>query len=134
MNIKLPTWNDIYLVGIEEVDYQHRYFLKLIHRFYARCNNHNLSDELIGRHLKEILRYAEFHFLSEENLMLIHNYSGFKDHRDLHMDLTDQLATKLTNFKTDTNSLDEIISFMVSWFVHHTIAEDKKFGVFLETQ
>ena len=69
-------------IGIEEVDLQHQYFLDLIKRLSVILNS-NVSAHLDTRLINEIIKYAEFHFQSEENLMVINDYPDLEKQNGL---------------------------------------------------
>ena len=61
-------WNSDYLVGVDEIDLQHQYFAKLINRIEAKIPSIAHTD-VHSPLLTELIYYARFHFLSEENIM-----------------------------------------------------------------
>ncbi|MFW6222497.1 MAG: bacteriohemerythrin [Bacteroidota bacterium] len=126
----VPKWNNKYLTHIEEIDYQHKYFLGLIRRFQQKIND-SMSDYIIERHLNEIVKYAQFHFFSEENLMMLINYPDVKHHQELHNEIIERLATRVNTWKSNEQSLEKILPFMIDWFFTHTVEEDKKIADFM---
>jgi hemerythrin len=126
----IPHWEEKYLIQIPEVDHQHQYFLQLVHRFNNRCNL-RMEHNLLSRHLNEIIKYAQFHFFSEENLMLLYGYPGYKQHHEMHDEIIDRLATKANLYNFNEHSLEELVDFMVEWFLYHTIEEDSKISNYL---
>ncbi len=122
-------WNTAYLIGIDEIDFQHQYFLKLIYR---------LSSELertVDPHyrlllLQELNKYAKFHFLSEENIMFSIGYPELEEHRKLHFELIETLNLKSGYYGEGKIASGEVIEFLYDWFVGHTVEVDKKIGVF----
>jgi len=121
-------WNAEFDTHIEEIDLQHQYFLRLINR---------LSEELpLARDehyrwslLNELSRYAAFHFLSEENLMFKLGYPGLEKHRQLHFNLLDKLSSRMGN-----STSEELLGFLVEWFVQHTTQEDRLIGEFARSR
>lgn len=132
-NIYIPEWKKDYSLGVEEIDHQHEYFLHLIHRFDKRLNQ-DLDDHLVIRHLDEIMLYTKFHFCSEENLMILHAYPDIEEHKELHIEIIQNLTNNLTLYKSNKIDLESLVSFLVDWFINHTIQEDKKFANFIKTQ
>lgn len=59
-------WKEIYSVGVEEIDQQHKDFLKLINRLNILQGKGD-PPLLISRYLRELGAYAAYHFASEEN-------------------------------------------------------------------
>ena len=118
-------WQAAYDTGVEEIDLQHRYFLALINRLRGELDA--CEDEAYRRRLlDELARYAAFHFISEENLMLKHGYPGVEQQRRLHLELIDQLSWRM-----QSRSHGDLFDFLVGWFVHHTVEEDRRIGDFV---
>ncbi|MDP2162078.1 MAG: bacteriohemerythrin [Flavobacterium sp.] len=128
---KVPKWNNKFLIGVPDVDLQHQYFLKLIIRLEKRFNV-GMDSHLTYRHFNEILKYADFHFQSEENLMLLYNYPEFDLHHKLHIELLDEVGTSLNYYNLGRKDASEIIEMLVNWFLNHTIEVDAKFGNFVK--
>ncbi len=129
MKISLD-WKEQFNTNIEEIDYQHKYFLKLIKRFALLTEEEN-DNEYLNRILNEISRYAVFHFCSEENLMYKHNYPLLKQHQRIHQDLIAELDNHIINTKHDPQGIINLIAFLANWFMQHTVEEDKKLAQFI---
>jgi len=72
-------WDHRYELGNERIDAEHRIFLGLIVDFHDAAIQGASKDKLI-RILNEISKYAEFHFVSEENIMTEYHYPEQKYH------------------------------------------------------
>jgi hemerythrin len=90
-----------------------------------------MSKYLITRHINEILKYADFHFQSEENIMLLYDYPESKSHQELHKDLLDEVGSTLYYFEKGEKSISQITEILISWFLEHTTKEDIKFGEYI---
>ena len=118
-------WKAAYDTGVEEIDLQHRYFLALINRLRAELDA--CDDETYRRRLlDELGRYAAFHFISEENLMLKYGYPGYEQQCRLHLELIDQLSWRM-----QSRPHADLFDFLIGWFVHHTVEEDHRIGDFV---
>ena len=123
-------WQDKFNTGIEEVDYQHKYFLKLIKRF-GLLTEEKLEKEYLKRLLQEISYYAVFHFCSEENLMIRNNYPLLKQHTQIHETLINELNEQIFTINYDEKGLINLLAFLTNWFMNHTVQEDGKFAKYL---
>jgi hemerythrin len=121
-------WDAQYETQVAEIDLQHQYFLHLINRLASELLT-SKDDKYRSRLLDELCRYAAFHFVSEENLMLKFNYPDLEAHRKLHLSLLDRLSSHSIK-----DSVEELLDFLVDWFVQHTIHEDHRIGEFLQSQ
>lgn len=126
---KAIEWDPSYEIGIARVDFEHRIFADLIndlaHRIKAR------KDRLsITRTLREVMKYADFHFLSEENLMEECSYPGFREHKELHRDLQRTLNEKAIALAAGRDNPDDLLNFLVDWFIQHTVHEDRRIAIY----
>jgi hemerythrin len=117
-------WGHQYLTGVKEIDLQHHYFMELINRIgreLESTEDHSHRERLMN----ELGKYATFHFVSEENLMLKMGYPKFNQHVLLHRELLDKLSSHRIQ-----DSPEAFIGFLTAWFLNHTIEQDQKIGDF----
>jgi hemerythrin-like metal-binding protein len=129
------AWLPSYNIGIEDIDFQHHYFLNLINRLakeFKRSDNLSFRVSLVS----ELSAYTRFHFISEENMMLRSGYPETETHKQHHRQLLDQLSSKqaLLEVRRTEQSFEDILEFLVNWFMHHTGQEDKLFANYLHGQ
>lgn len=118
-------WDQKYELGHERIDAEHRIFLGLIVDFHEAAAN-NASNEKLIRILNEIAKYADFHFVSEENIMAEYQYPDLKQHAYLHHVLLSEVKNKYYQFEHCNIGADEVFEFLFEWFALHTSNEDKK--------
>ena len=118
-------WVPEFEIGNEYVDLQHRYFLDLIMRIVK--NFKETGDAYYKRRLMvELQKYAEFHFVSEENIAVSIGLSGVEDHHKIHIQVLDDLNHYAKNLDSGLKTIDEFIEFITDWFLVHTQHEDRK--------
>ncbi len=117
-------WHSWFEIGHERIDFEHRIFLDLINTL-QRCINRS-NDNEIHRALVELKKYAEFHFVSEQNIMIECDYPDYDAHHVLHNALLGELDGYILAVESKTRSLEMMVSFLYDWFVTHTINEDLK--------
>jgi hemerythrin len=121
------NWSDSYNSGIPEVDVQHQRFLALVQKL------HNEEDESKqATLLKELYRYAVFHFSSEEELMRVYSYPDTEKQKERHKDLLMEFSS-FVNTVTSSPNKEKFLYFLVKWFVDHTTGEDKDMGRFINS-
>ncbi|MEI7590884.1 MAG: hemerythrin domain-containing protein [Deltaproteobacteria bacterium] len=118
-------WDKRYSLGHEKIDAEHHIFLDLVVEFDSLASLDAPSNKLV-RTLKEICKYAEFHFLSEENLMLDCGYPDFERHSTLHQHLIASLEDQLHGLINGSTAPTRVFEFLFEWFALHTSSEDKK--------
>ncbi len=125
-------WNASFLLGIDDIDFQHRYFANLINRLGEELTT---SDDDAHRRalLSELNAYAGFHFISEENMMRRAGFPLLEQHRRHHRELIDELSARegLLLLRKSAQAADDVMQFLVAWFTAHTTGEDRKFADFV---
>jgi hemerythrin len=127
INIK---WDKKYSVGHERIDHEHQVFLDLI-RNVSLAEEKKFDKDRGVRLLREVLKYAEFHFYSEENIMLDHGYPDYEGHKQEHTMLLAQLDDKIHGYSIDSVDLSELVDYMFTWFALHTTNTDKKMALYI---
>jgi len=119
-------WVPEFEIGNEYVDLQHRYFLDLIMRIVK--NFKETGDAYYKRRLMvELQKYAEFHFVSEENIAVSIGLSGVDAHHKIHIQVLDDLNHYAKNLDSGLKTIDEFLEFITDWFLVHTQHEDRNF-------
>lgn len=128
---KKILWSDDFLTGVESVDLQHKYFLNLINKIFDYAHNgcRNLKPYDI---FQEIQYYAQFHFTSEENLMIEWEYPGLDIQKKEHRILVEHFLVKINNFSNESNDMLYIYDYLINWFCNHTLIDDKEMGKYLK--
>jgi len=118
------VWKSEYEVGHPRIDFEHRIFLDLINDV-ARRAAHQATRDGISRLLREVEKYAEFHFYSEENIMEDSGYAGVEAHRKEHRDLLNQLNNHIWLLQSEEIDLHQVLTFLHDWFINHTLHSDR---------
>ena len=77
-------WKSQYDVGLELIDVEHKNLIACINKLIIA---QNLDQFIVLKLADEVIAYAEFHFLSEENLMYLTRYPDLKAHEEIHQEL-----------------------------------------------
>lgn len=125
-------WDRRYEVGHPRIDHEHQVFVDLI-RSVSREAQRGVPSERAARLLTEVKKYAEFHFVSEENIMLDTGYPDVERHRQEHSRLLFELDDRLQQVRLGAIGLEDVAEFMFEWFALHTTQEDKKIAQYLWT-
>ena len=129
MAITLP-WDIKFEIGHERIDSEHRIFLSLIRDLSVYAET-KVAKKRVERTLNEIYKYADFHFTSEENIMADFDYPHISEHHQTHKMLLAQLKNVIHDFHSESQSAEEIVSFLFQWFALHTTQDDKRIAEFI---
>ncbi|MEN8199296.1 MAG: hemerythrin family protein [Thermodesulfobacteriota bacterium] len=131
--MKTLEWYSTLETGSTNVDAEHKIFFNLINKLIHAITSGRDNDYL-ARLILEIQKYAEFHFISEENLMIDLGCPDIDAHRKLHLRLLEKFNITLNSLELDKESYENFAQFLIDWFQSHTINEDKKIGAFLQEE
>jgi len=118
-------WNDDLAIGNHLIDAEHHFFLDLVKNIVYSVEAEAHSDYIV-RLLVELEKYADFHFCSEENIMLSCGYPDLARHAEIHRHLLKKLQEKIDRYKAGELEASDVLEFLGSWFLMHTAHEDKK--------
>ena len=124
-------WSSKYEVGNTEIDFQHQIFVKIIRKLIKHKNSDS-DKHFIESLFSELLKYAEFHFCSEENIMLEHNYPNYIEHRKEHQKVLAELRNRLFSLQYEYIDFAHLETFIIKWFTTHTLSEDIKLAEYLK--
>lgn len=116
-------WKQSFELGHPRIDAEHRIFLDLIQAI-SRFEAEHASPERVAGTILELLKYAEFHFVSEENLMQDVGYPDIESHRQEHRILLARLADNIAEARAGHKNMEEMAGFLYDWFSHHTLHVD----------
>ncbi len=126
------SWKKKYEIGISEIDSEHQIFLKTIQKLFEAYQK-EVDKKILSGLFLELYKYADFHFISEENIMLINSYPEYEAHKKEHHNLLQKLAGIINTFDTKYIDKDQLFEFLLEWFTTHTTYSDRKLGAYLGT-
>lgn len=125
-------WDDKFKTGHPSIDFQHRVFFDLLQNFAAEVKQGS-NPTALRRLAIELYKFADFHFFSEENIMLKIGYPEFAHHHDLHQALLHELRSYIEALAVEAPRGEDMLDFLTKWFVSHTASEDLKLAVYVRT-
>lgn len=123
-------WNSKFEVGNFEIDSEHKIFVKIIQKI-QKAKHGDSEKSFIEALLVELLKYAEFHFCSEENIMLDKKYPDLLLHKKEHERVLAELRNRIFSLKYEFIDFDNLENFLIDWFKHHTTSEDVKLAGYI---
>jgi hemerythrin-like metal-binding protein len=123
-------WSDDFLIGIEELDYEHRCLIEDINKLHRELLEHVDMDRIKDT-LGRILARLQAHFALEEHVMVSHKYPHYREHKAEHERLLDEYTELTTKFERDPNPGDweAIEGILRQWIVDHILTSDKKMSL-----
>jgi hemerythrin len=125
-------WDDKYLIGIEEIDEQHKHLVSLTNELYEMFLSCGCSNSNVQAVLEALAEYTIDHFTTEENLMARFEYPQREEHRQDHQKFVLRISEFNEHLKDGTEQLTlDIISFLRVWLLTHIFMVDSKCGEFI---
>lgn len=115
-------WQKKFEVGHKKMDMEHRVFCGLLHDVVT-AEVKGASRDKIRRMLSETIKYAEFHFLSEENLMIDIGYPEFEQHHEAHKSLMRDMRKYVVSFESGHHNSKDLANILNNW-IEHATSED----------
>ena len=121
-------FDDALRTDIPEIDEQHQGLIE-IYNLLDDAYHSGSANRKMGEILARLLRYAQMHFETEENLMRRFDYEGLEEHAAEHAELVDQLRRFVLRFtKKEERISTEMLAFVSNWITHHIQESDGQFA------
>ena len=126
-------WDDSFLIGIEELDYEHKVLINDINRLHLELARQDEKSE-IEKCLGDIYARMQAHFALEEHFMKEREYEFFDEHKREHERLLDSYSGYMIQILNDTavsfsNSIEDTLSH---WVLNHILSSDKKMSLMVQ--
>lgn len=122
------------LVGIEEIDNEHRHLFELLNKGLYLLQNQYVGDQYyaIKELLAELEAYADRHFAYEEAYMQQIRDPELILQRPQHMMFREKIlelnVKNIDDFESQIEAIDGLINFLAKWLYQHIIGSDSMIG------
>ena len=123
-------WMEVYTVGDETVDAQHKQIFDLI-KVLERADSSGDGAGTADLVLAYLSRYLSNHFVEEELRMADSNYPYLEPHRKQHIACSHELAELLTSVESKPLRTQEYVGFIRQWFHEHLLGSDQQYALWL---
>ena len=101
--IKKIEWNDEYLLGVPEIDKQHKKLIAIANELYdVVTGDESALKEKMPSILKELTDYTEYHFSNEEELQKKIGYVGLSTHKAAHEFFIKEVGFQIQKLSADS--------------------------------
>ena len=130
MTYSTLKWDDSFLIGIDELDYEHKALIDDINQLHEKLARHDEKSE-IEICLGDIFARMQAHFALEEHVMKERGYEFFDEHKREHDALLDTYTEHMVHFLNDTDisSSAHIENSLKHWILDHILVSDKKMSL-----
>ena len=114
------------------IDTQHRMQMLLCRKLEIAIKTAQ-PEQTIQRVILELKKFAEFHFISEQNLMHEIGYPQVAEHAQIHNTLLIELQVELSKIRLHNQYQEDLMSRVYAWFNDHVVEDDLKVAEFVKT-
>ncbi len=119
-----------YLIGIEEIDREHKVLFEIADEIYQLCGNEFVPDKYdhIVNLIQRLKQYAIMHFEHEEAYMESIQYKKMFTQKIQHDNFKRKLETMDLEIIDDNQdrAVEELLKFVTDWLVGHILGTDKQ--------
>ncbi|MEE8495677.1 MAG: hemerythrin family protein [Xanthomonadales bacterium] len=126
-------WDDSFLIGIKELDYEHKALINDINRLHLELARQDQKSE-IEKCMGDIYARMQAHFALEEHVMKERRYKFFDEHKREHENLLDSYTEYMMQILNDTvvSCSNPIEDTLKHWVKNHIINSDKKMSLMVQ--
>lgn len=117
--------------GVPMLDSQHHALHLLCHKL-AVAYRENLHHDVVVGICLELKKFADFHFLCEENLMRGIDYPAREDHAGTHARLIFELDLWAQRVYARRDTPDALLTVLRRWIMKHVGEDDHRLAQYLE--
>jgi len=123
------AWTDEFLVGIAEIDEQHKSLVDMINRFYGALAGEAPHRQALNTLLRGLVDYTKYHFATEERLMEEAQLPLTRPHLKQHQEFVQKVGDMVDRFSRGKLVLSvEATSYLRDWLQGHILGTDKQLG------
>ena len=132
MNEDSVTWDDVYSVGFQPIDDQHKELVTMINELFESCEQGtDAADHAFLQTIKKAANYASNHFSDEVNYMVKADFPGLIEHRKQHDDFLASVLKAMQEFERGNTAPIELAQFLKNWLLNHIAVSDKQYAPYL---
>jgi len=131
-------WTEKMSVGSPDLDEDHKQLFYLTNRLSDIAEGEAGSEDA-RQALYGLVRYAQFHFAREENVMAVCGFPEQEEHKAGHVRFVGTVDTFLKRFEKDPEAeapavCRELFDFLKDWLTHHILIQDMAYKSYVEAK
>ncbi len=128
-------WSNVYSVGYEEIDEQHKELIAIINEVFDTLQKKDFHYVNVVDIIDRLERYIKSHFEFEEGLMVQHNYPDIELHASQHNYLRHKVFnTRIFEIDSPRDFYSETLSELLDWLMNHIKQTDKRLADFMNSR
>jgi hemerythrin-like metal-binding domain len=129
-------WNDSYLLGIPEIDKQHKKLLSVANDLFDAVSDPDGTYTLkMAKILKSLTDYTVYHFGEEEKLMARYGWQSVLLHKKEHDSFIAEVNAQIRGLNgADRADALSFYGFVAGWVMTHIAEKDREWAAFVKPQ
>ncbi len=129
--MKLIDWRDEFELGIQSVDHEHRELIQLINDLYEESVIQGSKTAVLD-FFGELYAGIASHFALEEKIMQEREYDQYREHKDDHEKLLDEIRDFMDDYENTDEFPEHLFrEILEQWFVTHFKNMDSRLHKYL---
>ena len=127
------VWDDSYSVNFEIIDNQHKELVRMINTlFLGGKMGKTAADVVFMKAIRDAVKYAETHFLTEEKLLTQVEYPDLPKQKQQHELFIGKVLEAIIDFENGKSDPVSLAVYLKNWLFTHIAECDKKYIPYLE--
>ena len=129
-------WTDNLCVGFTEIDLHHKKLLHILNKFKETLELTDAEYKAqIGKIVKNLCDYTEYHFSEEEILMKANDYPDYEKHYKIHNDFVNKIKQGLAALVAGNKQEGaEFSNFLGNWLLDHIAVADHEWADYIHSK
>ena len=130
--MELIKWSNLYSVKNSVIDNQHKKLIKIMNELFKLIAG-NKDKQKMEKIIDRLIEYTVYHFKTEEDLLIKHNYPNTEKHKEEHQGFVNQVHQFQADCLSEKKPIRlEVFSFLKKWILNHIIGFDKQYMRYFE--
>jgi len=131
--IDFINWDERFILGIPVIDRQHKELVETTNKLHYAClRNAETANELFIKTAGKAVEYVKQHFSTEEKMMILFNFSGYKAHKLEHESFIKEILNQSMSYKGGRQIAPRrFVYFLKDWILSHIAVCDKRFTSYI---
>lgn len=123
-------WKEDFSVGVQEIDNQHKKLIDIINKLFSMYEKDEFENTKVGPVFKDLEKYADEHFATEEHYFRVYNYEKKDDHINMHRSYINKLSELKLHHEQgqEKDTLFAINNFLNEWWIWHINHADQEYS------
>jgi hemerythrin len=123
----LFAWQEIYSVGVERIDNQHKNLFEIANRFHAAFERGE-ARAVLATIFRQLVSYTVYHFADEERILQQCGYADYDRHKANH----EKLVSLVLGYQRQLDSGEpgiepHAMNFIKTWLNGHVLGMDRSY-------